>query len=127
MLTVIQGAPRSWTLCSIASEGMSASNGPGEANEGLEIRWAHREYFLKLDGRLDVGLSHGRGAHDHLQAGARRHCRGDGGWRPDQRAIVEPLDGTPDSCFLDVCCTPPAASRSLSPPLLWGPESTFRS
>ena len=61
----------------------------------------------------------------NLQPGARRHCRRDGDWRPDQRAIVEPLDGTPDSCFLDLCCTPPAAPRSLSPPLLWGPEPTW--
>ena len=35
----------------------------------------------------------------NLQPGARRHCRRDGDWRPDQRATVEPLDGTPDSCF----------------------------
>jgi hypothetical protein len=54
-------------LRGIASEGTSTSNGPGEAIERLEILWAHREYFLKLDGRLDVGLWHGGGPHDHVE------------------------------------------------------------
>lgn len=67
MLTVIQGALRSWSLSGIVYEGPCTSNVPGEAIEGLEILRARRAYFLMPDGQLDVALWHGLGGHGHVE------------------------------------------------------------
>jgi hypothetical protein len=66
MLTVIQGALRSWSLAGVVYEGPCISDDPGKAIEGLEILRARRAHLPKPDGQLDTALWHGLGGYDHV-------------------------------------------------------------
>jgi hypothetical protein len=54
MLTVVQGALRSWALSGVIYQGPNTSENPEEAIAGLEIIKARRAHFVLPDGRLDA-------------------------------------------------------------------------
>lgn len=67
MLTIIQGALRSWSLAGVVYEGPCIADDPEQAIEELEILRARRAHFLKTDGQLDTALWHALGGHDHVE------------------------------------------------------------
>jgi hypothetical protein len=54
MLTVVQGALRSWALAGVIYQGPNTSENPQEAIAGLEIIKARRAHFILPDGMLDI-------------------------------------------------------------------------
>ncbi len=67
MLTVIQGALRSWTLAGVVTRALASRMIRNSRLKGSKFSEPAGAHLLKPDGQLDTALWHGLGGHNHVE------------------------------------------------------------